>query len=603
MTVPVRTLSRLLTAAGVVVLIGVLPWLSGRSPELSILRARSAEQEATPEALAAVRAELGLDRGPAGLFGHWLGGLVHGDLGTSWVSGAPVGPGLLQATGVSLTLMGSALTVTVLVAAVLCAPALRRAVQGRPGRPAGVAGAGLTALPEFLLASVLLVVVAVWLGWLPPYGWDGPRSAVLPALAMGLPAGGLIGRLLADGLTVTSAERWVVAWQVAGASGPQLVRALLRRTLPVLTGQVALVLVGLTGGAVAVEQVFAVPGLGRATLGAAESQDLPTLQAGMLVLLLVSAAFAGLASLTRALLLGRALRSGSLSVAPPTSVWRRRDWLLPGTCLVLLAGIVAAGIGRDPYATVHGRLTAPGWDLPFGADASGRDLLARVAHGAVDTLGTAAVVTVLSLLIGVLVGLLPRASAGPIEVANAAPPVIVGVLVAAVAGSSLVGAAVAVTLVSWAPIAAHVAAASTEVRRQPHVLVLPVLGLGPAAVTWRHVLPAVLGPVARNAALRLPGIALALASLGFLGLGPTPPTPEWGLLLAEGLPYVERAPWAVLAPTVALVAASLLAVSLSGLSRRRPRPRVAVPVDGPPAPADVPAADLFVSGAPVAGGR
>ncbi|SCX43373.1 peptide/nickel transport system permease protein [Klenkia marina] len=576
------TASRLLSLAGVVALIGVLPWLSGRSPELSVLRARSAEQEATPEALAAIRADLGLDQGPSALLRSWLGGVLRGDLGTSWVSGTPVGPGVLAALGVSLTLMGLALVVAVPVTAVLCAPALRRAVRGEPGRPSGVGGAALVALPEFLLASVLLVVGAVWLGWFPPYGWTGLPSAVLPALALGLPAGGLVGRLLADAVTAAATERWVLAWQVSGASPAQLVRALLRRTLPALTTQVALVLVGLTGGAVAVEQVFAVPGLGRLTLGAAESQDLPALQAAVLVLLGISAVLGTAAGALRVLLLGRAVRTGTVPVAEPVRTWGRRDRVLPAACLALLAGTVVAGVGRDPLTSAHARLAPPSWALPFGADASGRDLLARVAHGAVDTVGTAVLVTAASLLVGLLVGLAPRASVGPVEVANAAPPVIVGVLVAAVAGSSLAGAAVAVALVSWAPVAAHVAAATTEVRASAHVRLLPVLGVGPIAATWRHVVPAVLGPVTRNAVLRLPGIALALAALGFLGLGPTPPTPEWGLLLAEGMPYVERAPWAVLAPTAALVLMSVLAVSLSGWTRSR---RVSDPFHVEPAPA------------------
>ncbi len=561
------TVSRLLAAGAVVAVIGLLPWLSGRSPESSVLRARSAEQEPTPEALAAVRAELGLDAGPLRLLGRWLAGLVRGDLGTSWVSGTPVGPGVAAATGVSLTLVVCAVAVAVGTAALLCAPVVRRVTRGDAPRTGGVLGAALTALPEFLLAAVLLVVGAVWLGWFPPFGWDGPGSAVLPALAMGLPAGGLVGRLLADSLAVTGSERWVTAWQVAGASRAQVGRALVRRTLPALTTQVALVLVGLTGGAVAVEQAFAIPGLGRLVLGAAEAQDLPVLQAGVLVLLLVAAVLGVLAELARVLLLGRALRGGTVPVPPP-GVAGRRAWVLPAVCAGLLLVVVLAGLPRDPVTSAHARLAPPGWDLPLGADASGRDLLARVAHGAVTTLGTALAVVVASLVVGLLVGLLGRGAAGPVEVANAAPPVLAGVLVAAVTGTSLTGAAVAVALVAWAPVAAHVAALSAEIRRQPHVTVLPVLGAGPVAVTWRHVVPGLLGPVTRNAVLRLPGVALALAALGFLGLGPAPPNPEWGLLLAEGLPYVERAPWAVLAPTGALALASVLAVAVSSLPGR-----------------------------------
>ncbi|OMQ14517.1 ABC transporter permease, partial [Modestobacter sp. VKM Ac-2676] len=126
----VTAASRAVTVLGVVALIGVLPWLSGRSPELSILRARSAEQEATPEALAAIRAELGLDAGPFGLLGHWLSGVLRGDLGTSWISGGPVGPSIVRALGVSVTLMAFALAVALVTAALLCLPTLHRVTRG-----------------------------------------------------------------------------------------------------------------------------------------------------------------------------------------------------------------------------------------------------------------------------------------------------------------------------------------------------------------------------------------------------------------------------------------------------------------------------------------
>ncbi|MCP6717623.1 ABC transporter permease, partial [Klebsiella pneumoniae] len=85
-------------------------------------------------------------------------------------------------------------------------------------------------LPEFLLASVLLVVYAVWLGWFPPFGWRGVHYLVLPALSMGLPAGGFLGRLMSDALASTFSERWVATWQVAGYSRTRIVLAAIRRT-------------------------------------------------------------------------------------------------------------------------------------------------------------------------------------------------------------------------------------------------------------------------------------------------------------------------------------------------------------------------------------
>lgn len=564
--------SRVLAAAAAVFVIGILPWLSLRSPELTILRARSAEQEATPEALASIREQLGLDAGPLAMFGRWLGGLLAGDPGVSWVSGRPVLPGVLGALGVSLTLMAFALVVTLVVAAVLALPSVVRGLRGAAGRTSGWAAAALTALPEFLLAAVLLVIGAVWLGWFPPYGWEGVHYAVLPALALGLPAGGLVGRLLADGVTATFSEPWLGTWQVAGFSRARIVAAVARRTMPALLPQIGLVLVGLTGGAVAVEQVFAIPGLGRATLGAVAALDLPALQLGVLVLLGVAGLAGAGAAVSRRLLLGGALRTGDVPVPSAVTPTSRLRWLVPGAAGAALALVVAAGAGRDPYVSAHGRLALPSWALPFGADASGRDLLARVGHGALLTVGTALAVVLVSLLVGMLVGLSPRLSTGPVEVTNAAPPVIAGMVVAAVTGPSAVAAAIAVVMVSWAPLAAHTAALVSEVRAQPHVRILPVLGVGSARLMLAHVLPAVVWPLVRHAMLRLPGVALALAALGFLGLGPQPPSPEWGQLLAEGLPYVERAPWAVVAPTAVLVLTAVLAVALSSLAGPRGRP-------------------------------
>jgi peptide/nickel transport system permease protein len=551
--------------------VGMLPWFSGRDPAQTILRARSADQEATAEALAAIRADLGLDAGAWGLLDRWVSAIPRGDFGTSWVSGDPVLPGLLDALTVSLTLMGFALLVAGGVAALVMAPALIAGLRGRPSRTSGAAAAALTALPEFLLASLLLLVGAVWLGWFPPYGWTGPASAVLPALALGLPAGGLIGRLAAEAVAVSFTESWVTTWAVAGFSRPAVTRAVLRRALPGLLPQVGLVMVGITGGAVSVEVVFAIPGLGRAALGAADSQDLPALQTAVLILLLLGIAFGVVADLARRAILGGALTAGALSVPPARFAFRRRQLIAPVVSLVLLVGVVAAGVGRDPFTSAWAKLTPPSGGLPFGADAGGRDLLARVAHGAAATIGIAVVVALACIAMGLIVGLAPRIAAGPIEIANAVPPVITGLLIAAGFGATPFGAAVAVTLVSWAPLAAHTAALVSEARAQPYVRILPVLGVGPARLLLTAILPTVVGPVVRHGLLRLPGIALALAALGFLGLGSQPPSPDWGLVLAEGLPYVERAPWVVIAPMAALVAVSVLAVSMSAIGRLRRR--------------------------------
>ena len=559
--------SRSLAVLALVALVGLLPWLSSNDPALTILRATSAEREATPEVLDAIRERLGLNAGPVGSIRHWLSGLIHGDPGVSWISGDSVGPGTLDAFGVSLVLMGASLAVALVTAALLTLPTLVDGLTGRRRSRGGALAAALTSLPEYLLAPVLLLILSVYLGWLPPYGWGGPERIVLPALSLGLPGGGLLGELLSDAVAAVFAERWVTTWTTAGIGGRGLALAVLRRALTPLTGQVALVVVGLTGGAVAVEKVFAIPGIGRALLGSATAQDVPALQAGVLLLLVLALVAGALAVLASRALVGRAAGAGGLAPAPPVERTGEGARVVAVLGAAGLVGLVLAGIGRDPYAVVGRRLEAPSWALPLGADALGRDVLARVAHGAVATAVSALVVTVVCAVIGLLLGLAPRASVGPVEVANAAPPVLAGLIVAAVTGPSASGAALAVACVAWAPLAAHAGALVQEARERPDVALAPALGEGRARIMLTRVLPGVVPVLARHAALRLPGVALALAGLGFLGLGAQAPTPEWGLVLAEALPYIERAPWAVTTPAGALVLLSVTAVAASRSGR------------------------------------
>ncbi|MER6713392.1 ABC transporter permease subunit [Streptomyces sp. NPDC000877] len=556
-------LTRGVGLVAVLAVVGLLPWLSRRDPALTVLRARSAEQEATEEALSAIRADLGLDAGPLSLLGRWAAGLLRGDFGTSWVSGHEVLPSVLAGLQVSLGLMGAALAVAVLLAAALVAPVL---VRGRGS--AGAFAAMLAAVPEFLLATVALLVFGVWLGWLPTSGWQSAEYLVLPALALGVPAGGLLGRLVADALPAVLEERWVELWRGAGVSRARIAGAALRRVLPPLVPQFGMVAVGLTGGAVAVETVFAVPGIGRTALGAARSQDLPLLQGAVLALLLLGLVAGALAAGVRRRLLGPALRDAGLTLPPARPV--RAHPAVPVALAAVLLITIGWGLLRDPYTVdTTVRLAPPSWAHPLGTDGLGRDVLARLGHGAASTVGTATAVGLLGLLIALLLGFLPGIAAGAADIANALPPVIVGILVAAAVGPGTGGAALAVALISWPALSAHAAALVQEVRASAFLTAQRAIGASPFWILTRHVLPSVAGPVARHALLRLPGIALALASLGFLGLGAQPPAPEWGLLLEESRAYVERAPWAALAPAVALALLAGLAVSGAALTQGR----------------------------------
>lgn len=167
-----------------------------------------------------------------------------------------------------------------------------------------------------------------------------------------------------------------------------------------------------------------------------------------------------------------------------------------------------------------------------------------------------------------------RYRADLVDTVNAVPPVLGALLVTAVAGSGPATPALAVSAVAWAPLAVHTSALLRQERAALHITATRGLGAGRRHLLRHELLPAVLPPVTRHALLRLPGTALALSSLAFLGLGAQPPSPEWGRLLAENQPYAERAPWAVIAPAAVLALLGALAVSAGG-GVRRPRRRTA----------------------------
>ncbi|MET7369412.1 ABC transporter permease subunit [Streptomyces sp. NPDC005566] len=559
---------RLGTLLAAVAVIGLLPRLTRTDPALTILHARYADRPPTPAVLDAIRAETGLDGGPLHVLGDWAGGLLRGDLGDSWVSGQPVGPDVMSALGVSLTLMGVSLTVALALALALAAPTLRRgARRALATTRAGGGAAVLAALPEFLLAAVLATVLAVQLGWFPALGWGRAEQLVLPALAMAIPAGALLGRLLDDALPAAFAEPWARAATAGGIPPRRIAAHALHRTLPALLPQLGLIVVGLTGGAVAVETLYAIPGLGGTALAAALAQDLPVLQACVL-LLLVLGLVAGLAArLGSRALLGPARTARALPAltAPPLLV-RRRVTVTAVTLAALLAAVTVAGLLRDPLSVdAAARLASPSAAHPLGTDSLGRDVLARLGHGTARTVLTALAVGAVTLLLGLVAGAL-RAGALT-ETANALPAVLAGLVAAGIAGPGLWGAAIAVAAVAWAPLAAHTAALYAQEKAAPHLAASVALGAGRGHLLRRHLLPGVVPPVVRHAVLRVPAIALALASLGFVGLGTQAPAPEWGRILSENMPYAERAPWAVLAPAAALAVLGALAVLTSAAVR------------------------------------
>lgn len=547
--------------AAVALLAGALPWLTGADPARTVLRARQLERDADPAAVAAVRAELDLPTSPVAGAWQWLGRAGQGDLGVSWVSGGEVIDMVGPALTVSLNLAGFSALVALALAIALVAPRIFAVGRGRPAASPALQGvsAALAAAPEFVIAVVLASVFAVRLGWLPSSGWRTPADMVLPVASLAIGSTGVLVRVLTTAVAAAAAEDWVHTWRANGARPSRIARALTRRAVAVALPQVMLLLAGIVGAAVLVEDVYAIPGLGRLTLDAALAQDLPVVQGSIGALVLLGVIVGTVGTVTHALLMRPALGAGHGaalvrrdSAAPLPAAW----WVSAAALTVLVGG----GLLRSVEVSPEQRHQPPSWTHPLGTDHVGRDVWARVGEGALLTIGLAVTVGLVCLALGLAVGLASRhGAAGVADVLNAVPSVFLGLVMAAVLGPGLFSAALAITLVGWIPLAVHTRTLAAQARAAGFHQAAVVAGANRRWILTKHLLPAVLRPVTGHAVVRLAHLALALTGLGFLGLGAGHDSAEWGKLLADSVLHLERAPWAVAAPTVGLVLLGLVA--------------------------------------------
>ncbi|WP_420623149.1 ABC transporter permease [Candidatus Poriferisodalis sp.] len=251
-----------------------------------------AGRNATEAQLDQVREDLELDQPVWTQYGQWLGGALRGDLGDSMINRQPVAAQLNDRLAPSLSLIIGVVLVATVVGVAIGIGGARR---GRFGRAVNAASIGGLAIPDFWLGLVLIVVFAVNLGWFPPTGYVGwsdgfgiwLRSVTLPIMTLSVPATAIVARLTRDAMSTALGGEYVRTLRAAGLGERSIVlrHALRNAAIPIIT-VVGLVFVGALGGTVAIESVFAIPGLGRTAVQAASTRDLPVIQGIVLYFML-----------------------------------------------------------------------------------------------------------------------------------------------------------------------------------------------------------------------------------------------------------------------------------------------------------------------------
>jgi peptide/nickel transport system permease protein len=232
--------------------------------------------------------------------------------------------------------------------------------------------------------------------------------------------------------------------------------------------------------------------------------------------------------------------------------------------IVLMSVLAPVLAPYDPVAQGVGKpLQRPSLEHWAGTDSFGRDLLSRIIYGARIALVVGVVSVVLAMLIGVTLGLAAGYYGGWLDIVVmrvmdglfAFPIIILAIAMMAIMGFGVLNVIIAVAVGFIAPFARVTRADVLAVKEEPYVEAARLAGVSGPAIIVRHVLPNVMAPIIVQAALRVSGAIITESGLSFLGLGPPPPNPVWGSMIAEGRNFIVMAPHVSTFPGIALMLA------------------------------------------------
>src|SRR5918911_2422820 len=284
--------------------------------------------------------------------------------------------------------------------------------------------------------------------------------------------------------------------------------------------------------------------------------------------------------------LGRAAPQdlGEAALAPSTEGWRRRARRFAANPLALaglafavvlvLAAIAAPLITPARYDDT--RYVAQTYAFPsgahlFGVDAVGRDFFSRNVYAIRVSLAIGLGAALISALIGIPLGAVAGFYGGKtdwavsrlLEVFQVIPPFMIAILLSTLSGGGLVVLVLIISATSWMGMCRLVRADVLALREEDFVLAARALGVGQARIIIRHLLPNALGPIIVAFSLTVPAAIITEAGLSFLGVGVNPPTPSWGSMIAEALPYATYY-WHLELFPVLLLTVTVLSLSFIG---------------------------------------
>ncbi len=231
--------------------------------------------------------------------------------------------------------------------------------------------------------------------------------------------------------------------------------------------------------------------------------------------------------------------------------------------LLIICAVFAPVLTPYSYSDMDlmNRLSAPSAEHLLGTDEAGRDILTRLLYGARVSLLTGVVPTILSMILGALLGVIAGFFGGKTDVIImraadimlAFPSMLLAMVIMYVLGDGLINIFLTLALVNWASVARIVRAQTLQLRESEYVEAARVIGVPRWTIIMRHVLPNCMPTLIVLFTLNVPSAILTESSLSFLGLGIQAPDASWGLMVNSGRQYLYNAPWLSLVPSAAIM--------------------------------------------------
>ena len=501
------------------------------------------------EVVDAAREELGLDKPFLTQYVVWLGGILRGDMGTSYVSGKPVFSTFISKLPATLLLTVTSILLTILISIPLgiLAAVYQNHVSDYLIRTFSFIG---NSLPNFFVSLLLMYLFAIRLGWFPVIATGvSLKSVAMPAITLAIAMSAKYLRQVRATVLDELSKDYVTGAKARGIKFSRtLWGSVMKASLVTIMTLLMLSVGSLLGGTAIVESIFMWDGVGKMAVDAIIMRDYPIIQAYVMWMAIIYVAVNLLTDISYRFLDPRI---------------RMKLIVFAGLAAALLLITIFAKYicPYDPYAQdLTQAMQPPSAAHLMGTDTYGRDMLSRVLIGAQtsisSTFALVAIITVFGTVVGIFCGyyggivdsVMMRIS----DVCLAFPGLVFAMAVAAILDGGVRNAVIALALISWPKYSRIARGQTLSIKNLPYMQASQLAGDSVLQMIFRHVLPNIAGPILVTSMLDIGTMMMEIAGLSFLGLGAQPPVAEWGSMMSSGRSMLQTYPWIVLSPGLAI---------------------------------------------------